>query len=267
MRIIKKIPFSEYRKLPGLNVTSFGEFLRSPSHYYYNFNNKKETKSLTFGRAFHEIILEPAEFQKNFIVEQDGIDRRTKEGKILYGEFLERAHGKDILTKNEHETLIEMALTVNNNPTARKLLQGQHEISCQFELEGVACKARADVLFGEDFIVDFKTTDDASSENFIRSIYNYAYYRQAAFYLHAFDRREFIIAAIEKEPPYGIAFYQMPKEMLEYGLEECKRLVTEIKACWDKNEFPGYSKQIELIETPNWMLEKIKQRSGVCQTH
>lgn len=253
------ISFDKYRALEGINVTSIGEFLRSPMHYLYKYENPKDTKSMKVGRAFHELVLQPLEFEKNYFCIGDfGVpERMTKAEK----ERIERlACGREILSLEEVVKVRGMANAVKNSSSAMKLIDGEREVSTQFQINGHNCKARADVLLRDDFVVDLKSCVDASPEEFIRSIFSYKYYLQAPFYLKAFERTEFIFIAVESAPPYGIGFYQIPRAIIEYGMAQCEELVEAIAKSWEEKNFPGYSSQIQMIEVPSWMEHKIRSQ-------
>ena len=47
-------------------------------------------------------------------------------------------------------------------------------------------------------LVDFKKTQDASESGFTRSVYNYGYNLQSAFYLEGFSADRFFFVAVEE---------------------------------------------------------------------
>ena len=60
----------------------------------------KPTPSMNFGTAVHTAILEPEIFDKEIFVIKK-IDRRSKEGKILYKQQVELSKGKTIISEDD----------------------------------------------------------------------------------------------------------------------------------------------------------------------
>lgn len=68
-------------------------------HFQYRKNHPLEqTTALLVGSAVHKMVLEPETFDSEFVIAPD-INRRTKNGKEEYADFLKSAAGKSIITK------------------------------------------------------------------------------------------------------------------------------------------------------------------------
>ena len=81
---------------------------RSPAAlHHYMINEKKQSDAMIFGSAFHKFILERDDFEEEFIVAPK-VDRRTKEGKAAWLEFLEQSKDKNVITIDEFFTLQSM---------------------------------------------------------------------------------------------------------------------------------------------------------------
>jgi exodeoxyribonuclease VIII len=124
---------------------------------------------------------------------------------------------------------------------------------------GLECKARPDYLRADNIYIDLKTTDDASHEEFSRSVAKWAYFRQAAFYtdgLKAATGRDLagcVLIAVEKEPPYGVAVYVLDDTAIEFGRLKYKQALYTIAECRKRNEWPGYPTETQTIVLPGWM--------------
>jgi hypothetical protein len=176
----------EYRSANGINKSALWEIRKSPLHFKWALEHPQEpTPALVFGGACHKFVLEPATFGDEYAVLPQ-IDRRTKDGKALYMVFVESADGKQVVTSDEMEQIVEMQAALIQNPIVRVLLNGDHEIPMFWTdgRTGEPCKGRLDARIADPAVlVDYKTTDDASTESFMRAAVKYGYDVQAAHYL------------------------------------------------------------------------------------
>ncbi|MEM2138821.1 MAG: hypothetical protein QXM96_01585, partial [Candidatus Woesearchaeota archaeon] len=94
--------FEEYLNNPAISATDLKNFSKSPNVFYYKkyIEEKTQTESLLLGTALHCAILETNVFlDKYFLLPE--IDKRTKIGKDLYNEILEKNKGKIPLNKEQ----------------------------------------------------------------------------------------------------------------------------------------------------------------------
>ena len=84
------------------------DFIRSPSIYHHRWilgNDREETDAMRVGSALHCLVLEnQAEYDARFCVAPN-CDRRTKEGKEKWEEFLRESEGKTVLTSDQSRLL------------------------------------------------------------------------------------------------------------------------------------------------------------------
>ena len=64
------------------------------------------------------------------------------------------------------------------------------------------------------------------------------------------DMQHFIYLAQEKEAPYLPAIYQLDPAALEFGVNEFKNILQQIKYCAETYHYPGYPTR--LISLPAW---------------
>ena len=71
-----------------LSFSSLKEFIRSPRHYVnYLTRERKQTEAMLFGAICHKLILEPQDFEKEYIIEPE-FNKRTNQGKDDYAAFI-----------------------------------------------------------------------------------------------------------------------------------------------------------------------------------
>ena len=259
--ITKNLPYSEYEKLPGLRASDMKTLLKNPRAYYNakTLGVKKEaSKSMNLGSAAHTAILEPEKFADEIVV-FDGAVRRGKE----WDKFKAEHEGKLILNANEFDSVTEMAKAVNRNIDAVNLLrEGDAEVTLEFEFMGRKFKSRLDWLNG-CIIVDLKTTDDASPAGFARSIWKYAYHRQAALYMDGVGEstgdiiKGFVFVAVEKSAPYAVGVYRLDMQGEEAGRVSYQSLLLDMADCKINRNFPAYSSRIETISLPAYAVKEV----------
>ena len=246
----------EYHKHPALSKSGLDRLAISPAHYQAWLTEPRiETPALKFGSAAHCGILEFERFERDYIPAPDGLDRRTKAGKELFAEL--EASGKTIIGINDLDVICRMRASVFAHPAARELLsEGIAETSHFSTIDGVSVKCRPDWLSG-GIVVDLKTTQDASLNGFSKSIANYRYAVQAAFYSDILaslghDVVAFLFIAVEKTAPYAVGVYELDDMSLEIGREQYQRDLDTYRRCVASGEWPAYSNGIEKISLPRW---------------
>jgi len=219
---------------------------KSPLHYWEKYLNpmhkEKTTHALTFGSAVHTAVLEPAEFGKRYSIIPD-IDRRTKEGKLRYAEYLETVGDKEMITREDSNNIEHIMTAVNRHPQASLLKSKITEVEKIYTHEDMKCKPDAITSLG--IVLDLKTTEDASPKAFGRSATKYRYDVQAAFYTdilkaNGVDVNGFVFIAVEKTPPYAVACYVIEDADLNIGREKYLENLAVWRQCRDKNEWKGY---------------------------
>jgi exodeoxyribonuclease VIII len=107
-------------------------------------------------------------------------------------------------------------------------------------------------------IVDLKTTRDASPDGFAKSVAQYRYHVQAAFYSDGYRAafgeapRGFVFIAVETEPPYLVAVYVASETMAQRGRIEYQTDLDTFRRCQDADTWPGYSDAPLTIDLPKW---------------
>ena len=99
-----------------------------------------------------------------------------------------------------------------------------------------------------------------------KSIANFGYHIQAAFYLRVLqslglDSYDFIFIAIEKTAPFCVGVYRASIEMLEEGNKKVDEAINQIICCKENDSYPDYTpNEIETISLPPWMTKKSEEQ-------
>jgi exodeoxyribonuclease VIII len=249
-----------YDSIAALNYSGAKQILRSPAHYQNWLKaERKETPALIIGRLVHTAILMPTEFNTK-VHELPECDRRTKEGKAIYEQFVASV-GKDddVITAEQMVTITSIA-NAGNAALATLGLQGEPytkvESSITKPYRDTVIKGRPDLVTidkdGKTVVVDFKTTMDASPRSFARDIFNYEYHIQNAFYNELNNSSRFIFIAIEKEPPFNYAIYELDAESVNEGKRRMDIACDLYRDCQKFGAWPGYDKSVQSLSLPRY---------------
>ena len=256
----------EYREAEGVSRSDLFKIARSPLHFKFAMDNPPEqSKALLFGIALHSYILEQEAFNEEYAVIPQ-CDRRTKEGKNTYANFIAENEGKFFVTTDDMEMITAMSKSINNVPIARKLLEGLHEQSFFWtdELTGEKCKCRPDILMeigGMTIIADIKTCESAETETFMRKAIDYGYDLQAAMYCEGVKQStgkecSFVFIAVEKSEPYAVNVMQADKLMMLRGTDKFREYIGTYHYCKANDDWFGYNGingDINNLTLPAWL--------------
>lgn len=247
---------------PGVSKSDLDLISRSPLHYVHaKTAPKNETDAMTLGSLVHCLILEPHKVNDLYAVAPD-VDRRTKAGKEEYTQFIEESHGKTIINTDQMKLALEMKNAVANSITATQLLSNAKIETSAFALDhetGVIKKCRPDAAIIEDrILIDLKTCNDASINEFRRQIVNYNYDKQAAYYLNVYSEATgvkfdtFIFICVEKVAPFGVGIYMINDACLEAGEKLFRRDLESYRKTFENattvKSIGGYPDMVQTID-------------------
>lgn len=264
-RFTKIMPDHEYHSIEALSASGIKKLLQSPAHFKVMRDQVNEpTPAMVLGTATHMAVLERERFATDVVIAPEA-KKTTKEGKAEWAEFEKANEGKLILKQSDYDDVIGMRDAVFKSPQWSRnfwLMEGISEVSLFWEnpTYKVPCKARFDRLFEEGIIFDLKTCVDASPKGVVKAIANFQYHVQAAFYLDAYREvfkkhaSSFVFCFVEKEPPYGVAYYVLTEESIRGGYAKVDAGLRLYQEALRTNEWHGYEPQIQLIDLPQWGL-------------
>lgn len=250
----------DYRAIPAANSHALMPMLRSPAHYLERRNAPEEpaTPAKQFGTILHSALLEPGLFRERVRLAPD-VNKRTKAGKEEWENFLFCVGPQDFILKPDQAEAVErMLVKVAGHPVANLLRDGASEVTALWvdKETGLDCKARFDYLQA-GFVIDVKTTRDASRDAFARDAYRFMYDIQAAHYLEAalangIQSPVFTFIAVESDPPHELRPYFVDGPFLEKGAARRAKAMKRLARCIEEQRFPGYPSHAEAIGLPNY---------------
>lgn len=264
------LSFSDYHRIDAAHHSMLEGFSRTPAHAREAMLRPHESSvAQALGHAFHVCLLEPERFDLEYVVPPK-FDRRTKVGKLGWADW-ELHHPHALLIDQDEAALFRrMRDSVLSHTTARELLTGagasEFSIIWQDETTGLLCKGRIDrvgALGGYSFIVDVKTTRNASEKAFSKDVASYGYHRQLALYreglttLRPGPSRRGAIIAVEKEAPFCAAVHEIDERALEQGWRESLAHLEAFKRCKETGVWPGYDDGLGLMDLPPWAVDNL----------
>jgi exodeoxyribonuclease VIII len=253
-----------HRECPGWSKSALDKVNRSMAHYFASKETKEQTPAMLFGSAFHCAVLEPSRYDLEYCVEPE-VDKRTKEGKAKYAEFIQLTLGLTPISGGSAESIAKMRDAIYSHPTAGALFNAgdaEHSFFWTDPKTGLLCKCRPDYLRKDNIVVELKTTSDASYFSFQKDIAKYRYYVQGAFFCDGISSvikesvNEFIVVAIEKEEPYGIGIYKLDEDCLNIGRAAYRMDLQKIVAYEntpDNDKWAGYPEFVQDMFLPGWV--------------
>jgi len=207
----------------------------------YNRKEFKDSDAMRLGSAVHCILLEPENFDDEFVFfKKDQFNLRTKAGRAEKEKWEEQNIGKSVLNEVQETVLFRIKERFDKHTDeqvkiAKKYFQGDIELSHYLNYDGVPVKVRPDCK-GDDFISDIKTINPqygkALTPDLIkREIWSRAYHLQAMFYSDMLERdpKNFRFIFIQTSKPYKVIVCGLTDEMIFQGRIQYQEALIEWK--------------------------------------
>ena len=223
----------------GVNWSALKVLLTtSPLHFYNRFMlgfASPSSAAMTFGRLIHCAILEQPILHQEFVVKPEApSDRptyfRTKEGKAEMELWKARNKNRDIVSSADMDKAMAMVAALQGKKQSRFWLwdcEGINEQAYQWEVEvpefslPVLCRGKMDrvaIVDGKKYIVDYKSTAKTPTMgSFGRTIGEYLYHAQLAFYADGEGADGAIIVAQETSAPYDSTVFMLSDDLMDEG--------------------------------------------------
>lgn len=265
------LPNAAYHAHEAISKSQLDHISRAPALLEWSKNAPRDedaAKAFEFGTALHALILEPAEFQANYVKEPK-FDRRTNAGKAEAAAFATENTGKIILSDADYSALMLTRESALAHPTVRQIIEAEGVAERSYfwtdPETGVKCRCRPDrELTKMSWFADLKSTDKLS--HFHYSTIDFRYYVQDAYYsegyeaVHGEPLEAFLFIAVGKTRSagrYPVEVYTLPTEAKEEGAREVRRCLRLYADCLDKGKFPG----VQTLEMPPSFLNRIAAKA------
>ena len=170
---------AEYFALPQVSRSDLVQALRSPAKFEHWKRNPPSSASMEFGSMVHALLLDPEAFDSEFHI----IDLPSRRGNAWKDAVAEAGDRTPVLAKDMSDVYACVDAAESDKDSGPMLKASDHEVTivATHKRTGLEVKCRVDEL-GDGFAGDLKTTKDASEEGFARSVHQFRYDIQDAFY-------------------------------------------------------------------------------------
>lgn len=252
---------------------------QSPLHAWYQhprFNPAyapEESSRFDIGSAAHMLLLER---RSDGIVIVEANDWRMKAAKEARDAA--RANGQYPILAHHYERVAEMTKAarayVETTELAGLFENGFAEQTVIWKEGDAWCRARPDFLSEVlNVVLDYKTTENAEPEAFIRQIGRMNYDLQAEFYTRGMNAQEvgypspnFVFLAQEITTPYACSLISLANSYRTIGQQKVERALSLWKQCISTNKWPSYSTRIAYAEPSPWQLTELDEQPTTTDT-
>lgn len=249
----------------ALSASGAKAILDCPARFRWQQDHPVYKDEFDYGSAAHKLVLGTGPP----IAVIDAADWRTSAAKAARDQA--RADGAIPLLTGKLSQVQAMADVLRADPLASALFDPaaglpEQSIFWQDGETGVHRRARLDWLpeprGARLVIADYKTTTDASPDGISRSVGNWAYHIQHAWYCDAVtaagldDDPAFVFVFQETEAPYLINIVQLDAGAAQSGRIACRAAIERFRDCTAAGVWPGYMPdgmaELAQIPLPPW---------------
>jgi len=229
------------------------------AHPRLNPNYKEvETSRFDLGQAAHALLLEG----EDRMVVVDANDWRTKLAQTERDDA--RAKGMYPILRHQFYDVTNMVAEAKRFIANTELVgifeRGKPEVVATWTDGEIHCRSRFDWLTDDrKIILDFKTTDSADPETFIRQIGRMNYDLQAEMYVKAVEEcvqvtPTFVFVVQEISAPYACSLVSLSNAYREVGKAKVGGAMDRWAACLKSGKWPGYPPSIHYAEPAAWQV-------------
>ena len=258
----------QYHRSMGLTKSGLLMLRKSPAHFWNWLNGEptESTPAMNLGTATHTLLFEPHKWAKEILVIPEDAPKKPTSAQLKaekpkpdtlaqikwWEEFEALAAGKCLITQAQHEQAKGMVNAVLNVEEVIQLMKhpsakAEVSITAKEVIDGmqIDCKMRCDMLTEDGkTILDLKTCEDASYDEFSRSFMSNGYWMQAAHYIATARKagvpvERFVFVAAEKHAPYIVSMYVLDDKSLERAFAIRERLLRILANCLKTGKFPA----------------------------
>ncbi len=234
---------------------------KTPLHFWSRYLDPKRqqqpgSQPMFIGTALHAAVLEPDVFKAQYVIAP--YEARNAAGYKAW----KRDQHRLILMPTEATNVEGMRRALRAHPVAAGILADayDYEYSCYAidPVTGVLVRSRMDIFTHSGWIADVKKTQDASPAAVAKTIANFGYFHQDAFYGDVLqwacgdEPAGFAFIFVEELPPHAVGVYVIRPEDRDRGRRLYRRNLNLYARCLERNEWPGYGDVAQYVDLPYW---------------
>ena len=252
----------EYHQDDAKSSTDMRNILKSEELFMSKLTQVIEpTKAMQQGTALHTYFLERDKFKNEVAVKDSDIKLTTKAGK----EWVAEQKDKIIIDEDFFNIFPIVEEKINSKASDIFKEDGIKEASFFWDdIYDIKCKCRPDYLSPDfSYMIDLKTTADASPRGFKSSVIKFNYAVQAQFYIRGIQKytdvkpSKFYFIVIEKTKPYHVELYDLDETWLSIADKEIDEALYRIDSLRDRKYIPnGYTIECTTLHPPDYLLNR-----------
>lgn len=240
-----------------------------PARYRWEADHPKQpTKAMELGTAAHKLVL-------GIGPELVLVDHEKWNTNAIKAEVAEiREQGALPLKREDWDTVHAMADAIRANELAAALLGGTGEPERALFWRDPPTKVWRRALIdwlapkgpdGRLYLADYKTADSAHPDAISRSLINFGYHQQGAWYEDAVralglsDDVPYFLVVQEKTEPYLVSVVQLDQVSLDAGRHENRKAIRLFARCQKSGVWPPYVEGVAQVGLPGWAENKFLQ--------
>lgn len=235
------IPMSEYHSdLTSYSKSSIAAFKDRGLKFFYDreHGEKKSTRAMDIGSAFHCLALEPETFIDRFAIIPNVNGKPLNKNSKVFKDFAIENDEKILLTSDEWCIADGMAKSAKLSGLV-ETSSGVAELTGIFEhSSGIRIKIRPDYVPFSGILVDLKSTS-AYGENFERQAYNLKYHWSAYLSIMGAEKITgirhkyyFVVVDVDQcssvDPKHELSVYECSDRMLDIAQAEVESTIFEL---------------------------------------
>lgn len=283
------MPNSVYQAVSTHVSNSRMKLMQQSAFHYFNPSPFTDTRPKQIGSAIHAAILEPKKFADDYMLLPElenrqkpeyksaclvvGKEKSSEVNKMLPVELsiksdkqLRELGSSFVFAGLECQNIEDMFNAVYANDDAANLLttDGHCELSgfCTCPRTGLKLRVRFDKLLNTNEALDIKKTQSVHDDDLSKTIWNYDYHIQAAFYSYCYeiitgkklDRFSFIF--VEEKYPQKVAVRYLDDISFEIGMNTVNELLDKIKHYTDNGVVPENNEPSSIISLPEFVMRQ-----------
>lgn len=253
----------DYHRGSGISKSQLDLIRKSPALLQWAKaapEDEEKKTALNVGDAVHAILLEPDRFDDEYAIGPADAPRNTKAGKEKWAEFEASLNGQAVLTAEEGRKVSLIRESVLAHPHARWLVEAEGDAEASIYWNeastGQLARCRPDKTISSlGWIADVKTTADMAK--FARSVYDYRYHVQDAFYSDGYAAHfgeqpagfVFLVVSTSIEcGKYPVRIFTLDAEAKDIGRRDYLQDMAVYAECLRSGEWSG----LETLSLPAW---------------
>ncbi|WP_173390958.1 PD-(D/E)XK nuclease-like domain-containing protein [Actinomadura litoris] len=258
--------------VPAGSISSSGArklLATCPARYRYEADNPpKPTKAMELGTAAHKLVLGigPELHRMSYDTYRSGAAQAERDAAY--------DRGAVPLKPDEYDQVEEMAAAIREHELASVLLGGTGEAErALFWKDGPTKVWRRALLDwlppkgpdGRLYLADYKTADSAHPDAISKSLINFGYHMQGAWYEDAVralglsDAVPYFLVVQEKTAPYIVSVVQLTQIALDAGRHENRKALRLFARCQKAGHWPPYIESVAQVGLPGWAENRFLQ--------